>query len=141
MMIAFPPCTYLANSGVRWLYGGKGTVRDEERWKQMEVAAYFFKTLLECDIPKVAIENPVMHRYANEIIGHKYTQLIQPWQFGHGETKATGLWLKNLPPLVPTNIVDGRKPRVHFESPSPDRWRNRSRTYEGIAQAMAEQWS
>lgn len=139
-MVAHPPCTYLANSGVRWLYGGKGNVVDEARWKQMEAAAIFFKHLLESDISKVAIENPIMHRYATEIIGRKHDQIIQPWQFGHGETKATALWLKNLPPLVPTDIVEERKPRVHWESPSPNRWRNRSRTYEGIAKAMAEQW-
>lgn len=140
LMIAHPPCTYLTNSGVRWLYGGKGTVRDEDRWAKMEEAAYFFKALLDAPIPHIAVENPVMHGYATEIIGSKATQIIQPWQFGHGEIKGTGLWLKNLPPLVPTNIVDGRKPRVHYASPGPNRWKERSRTYTGIAEAMAEQW-
>ena len=140
LMIAHPPCTYLTNSGVRWLYGGKGTVPDEERWYHMEQAASFFYRLLNANIPKIAVENPVMHKYAIEIIGRKQDQIIQPWQFGHGETKGTGLWLKNLPKLVPTNIVDGRKPRVHSASPGPNRWKERSITYTGIAEAMAEQW-
>lgn len=140
LMIAHPPCTYLTNSGVRWLYGGKGTVPDEERWYHMEQAAIFFYRLLNANIPKIAVENPVMHRYAVEIIGRKQDQIIQPWQFGHGETKGTGLWLENLPKLVPTNIVEGRKPRVHYASPGPSRWKERSITYQGIADAMAEQW-
>jgi len=141
LMIAFPPCTYLANSGVRWLYGGKGTDIDGERWEKMEQGAEFFNMLLNgYDIPRVAIENPIMHKYARQRIDGAPTQIIQPWQFGHGETKATQLWLKNLPPLVPTNIVDGRNPRVHFASPSPNRWAERSRTLTGIAEAMAKQW-
>jgi len=132
-----PPCTYLANSGVRWLYGGKGNVRDEVRWKQMREAAQFFLDLMDCPITRIAIENPIQHRHADL---PPYDQVIQPWQFGHGETKATCLWLKNLSPLVPTKIVDGRKPRVHFASPSPDRWKERSITLSGIAEAMAMQW-
>jgi hypothetical protein len=137
LMIAHPPCTYLANSGVRWLYGGKGTVRDPERWSRMEDAAAFFEALLEAPIPRVAVENPIMHRHAGL---PKPSQIVQPWQFGHPETKATGLWLRNLPPLTPTNIVPGREPRVHHASPGPDRWKERSRTLPGIAAAMAEQW-
>jgi hypothetical protein len=86
------------------------------------------------------VENPIMHRHARELVGRGPDQIIQPWQFGHGETKATGLWLKNLPKLVPTNIVDGRKPRVHHASPGPNRWKERSITYTGIAAAMADQW-
>jgi hypothetical protein len=140
LMVAHPPCTYLANSGVRWLYGGKGKVPDAERWHHMEIAARFFSNLLHANIPHIAVENPIMHRYATEIIGSKATQIIQPWQFGHGEVKGTGLWLKNLPLLQPTNVVNGRTPRVHFASPSPDRWKERSRTYKGIAEAMASQW-
>lgn len=140
LMVAFPPCTYLANSGVRWLYGGKGTVRDMDRWEKMTDAAIFFKKLLQAPIPRIAVENPIMHKYAAEIVGQKYSQIIQPYEFGHGETKKTALWLKNLPKLQPTDIVDEKKPRVHFESPSPDRWKNRSRTYQGIADAMADQW-
>src|SRR5690606_27990685 len=103
--IFHPECTYLAKSGVRWLSGGTGDVRDEKRWKLMRQAAQFFKTLLNCKIPRVCVENPIMHRYAKELIGAGHTQIIQPWQFGHGETKATCLWLRNLPALQPTNIV------------------------------------
>jgi len=139
--IFHPPCTRLANSGVRWLYGGKGTVRDLTMWKAMEEGATFFKTLHDAPIEKIAIENPIIHRFAREIIGRGHDQIIQPWQFGHGETKATCLWLKNLPNLVPTNIVDGRRPRVHFASPGPDRWKERSLTLPGIATAMATQWA
>lgn len=138
LLIAHPPCTFLANSGVRWLY--KDGERVEDRWWAMEEAARFFRDLLELPIPRIAVENPIMHRYGKEIIGSGPTQIIQPWQFGHGETKATGLWLKNLPPLEPTDIVDGRQPRVHHASPGPDRWKERSRTLPGIAAAMAEQW-
>lgn len=140
LMIAHPPCTYLANSGVRWLYGGRGTDIDPIRWAQMEEAARFFKRLLETGIPRIAVENPIMHGYAKEIIGQHPAQIIQPWQFGHGETKATCLWLNNLPSLRPTRIVEGRLARVHREGRSPDRWKNRSRTFEGIADAMADQW-
>lgn len=96
--------------------------------------------LLHADIPHVAVENPIMHGHARDIVGRGPDQLIQPWQFGHGETKATGLWLRNLPPLAPTNIVPEREPRVHYASPGPDRWKERSRTLPGIAAAMAAQW-
>lgn len=137
LLIAHPPCTFLANSGVRWLYGGKGTTPDEARWAQMLDAAAFFRLLLDAPFPRIAVENPIMHRHAEL---PKPTQIIQPWQFGHGETKATGLWLKNLPPLTPTNIVPERVQRVHLMPPGPDRWRERSRTFEGIAAAMAAQW-
>jgi len=138
--IFHPPCTFLSNSGVRWLYGGKGCNPDKIRWAHMREAATFFRALLNFPIPKIAIENPIQHRYAREIIGQSHSQIIQPWQFGHGETKATCLWLKGLPLLEPTNIVSGRMPRVHHASPGPDRWKERSRTYPGIAAAMAEQW-
>lgn len=134
LMIAHPPCTYLANSGVRWL------AKDEDRFASMQKAAAFFHELLNTNIPRICVENPIIHKYAAEIIGCRQTQTIQPWQFGHGETKATCLWLKNLPNLVPTKIVDGRTPRVHHSSPGPDRWKERSRTLLGIADAMAEQW-
>ncbi len=140
LMVAFSPCTFLTNSGVRWLYGGKGTTRDAVRWAKMEEAARFFKALHEAPIPKSSLENPIMHRYAREIIGVNYSQIIQPYQFGHGETKATCLWLKNLPLLTPTQIVDGRTARVHRESPGVNRWKNRSRTLTGIGAAMAQQW-
>lgn len=142
MMIAHPPCTYLANSGAKHLYRGmkKENGIDQGRWQNMQNAATFFTDLFECNIPRIAVENPIMHGHAKELIGIGQTQVIQPWQHGHGETKATCLWLKNLPKLVPTDIVDGRQPRVHFASPGPDRWKERSRTLPGIAQAMAAQW-
>lgn len=139
LMIFHWPCTRLTNSGVRWLYGGSGNVRDKRRWQLMEQDARSFRKLLDSGIPHIAGENPIPHRYARELMGD-YSQVIQPWMFGHGETKATCLWLRNLPPLRPTNIVNGRRPRVHHEPPSPDRWKNRSRTLSGVADAMAEQW-
>lgn len=140
LLIFHYPCTYLANSGVRWLFGGKGNRRDQKRWELMEQAARSFRYLLEMPIKRIAGENPIQHKYAQGIINKKPDQIIQPWQFGHGETKATCLWLKNLPLLQPTNIVEGRRPRVHYASPGPERWKNRSRTLPGIAKAMAEQW-
>lgn len=134
LMLIFDPCTYQCNSGVRWLY------EIPDRWGLLERSCEFTRKLLEAEIPKIGRENPIPHKYAIELIGRKYDQIIQPWQFGHGETKATCLWLKNLPLLILTNIVEGRSARVHHEPPSRDRWKNRSRTYQGIADAMAEQW-
>ena len=128
LMIAHPPCTHLAVSGARWF-------KDKQR-EQAE-ALDFVRTLLAAPIDSIALENPV------SIISsriRKPEQIIQPWQFGHGETKATCLWLKNLPPLVPTNIVAGREARVHKMPPSATRWKERSRTFAGIAEAMATQW-
>jgi len=141
LVIAHPPCTYLANSGAKHLYLGmkKENGINPERWENMEYAAMFFKTFLALPCP-VAIENPIMHGHGKALIGMEQSQVIQPWMFGHGETKATCLWLKDLPPLVPTDIVDGREARVHRMAPSPDRWKERSRTLPGIATAMAEQW-
>lgn len=133
LMIAFPPCTRLCNSGVRWL-------NERNLWDEMREAAEFFKLLLDAPVKHKALENPIMHRYALEIIGRKYDQIIQPWQFGHPETKQTCLWLDGLPKLKPTKIVEGREQRVHKETPSPTRWMERSRTLPGIAMAMAEQW-
>jgi hypothetical protein len=107
----------------------------------MESAArFFFDCLHNTNALRVCVENPIMHSHAKKLIGTDCTQIIQPWQFGHGETKATCLWLKNLPKLVPTNIVEGREAKVHRMPPGPDRWKERSRTYKGIAEAMAEQW-
>lgn len=128
LMIAHPPCTHLAVSGARWF---------KDKVEEQKEALDFVRALLNVDIPKICLENPI------SIISSKIRrpdQIIQPWQFGHGETKATCLWLKNLPKLVPTNIVDGREPRIHMLPPSEDRWKLRSITYEGIANAMAEQW-
>lgn len=140
LLIAHPPCTYLCNSGVRWLYGGKGSTRDTARWAAMEAGAVFFRLLWTVPIARVCVENPIMHRYAAGIIGQRQNQVLQPWQFGHGEVKATGLWLRGLPLLTPTNVVVGRTPRVHHASPGPNRWKERSTTYAGIAAAMASQW-
>ena len=128
LMIAHPPCTHLAVSGARWF--------KNKRDEQAE-ALKFVRALMCLPIKRICIENPVS--IISTHIG-KPTQIIQPWQFGHGETKATCLWLKNLPKLVPTNIVDGRAAKVHRMPPSADRWKERSRTYQGIADAMAEQW-
>lgn len=133
LLIAHPPCTRLTNSGVRWL--------DERNlWAEMYEAADFFRRILDLPVPRIAVENPIPHRYALERIGRKYDQIIQPWQFGHGETKATCLWLKGLPKLQPTNVVSGREQRIHKLPPSADRWKLRSMTYQGIADAMADQW-
>lgn len=138
LMIAHPPCTYLCNSGVRWLYNKKDGFNDKRHLEMVKACELFIK-LLDAPIPKICIENPIPHKYAKALIG-PYTQLIQPWQFGHGETKSTCLWLKNLPNLIPTDIVDGREAKVHKMGPSPDRWKERSRTYVGIAKAFASQW-
>ena len=133
MMIAHPPCTRLCNSGVCWLH-------KRNLWKEMEEGAKFFKALLDSNIPKIAVENPIMHKYAVEIIGRRQDQIVQPWMFGHGETKATCLWLKGLPKLKPTKIVEGREQRLHKLPPSKDRAMLRSKTFPGIAKAIAEQW-
>ena len=128
LMIAHPPCTHLAVSGARWF---------KEKAKEQAEALEFVRLLLNAPIPRIALENPI------SIISsriRKPDQIIQPWQFGHGEVKATCLWLKNLPKLTPTNVVEGRHPACWLASPGPDRWKLRSRTYEGIALAMAAQW-
>ena len=135
MMIAHPPCTYLTNAGVRWLHTQAG------RWEKMERDAKLYADVCNADIPRKAIENPVQHCYARAAHGcPPADQFVQPWQHGHGETKATGLTLYNLPKLVPTNIVEGREARVHNESPGEWRWLKRSLTCPGIADAMANQW-
>lgn len=128
LMIAHPPCTHLAVSGSRWF---------KYKHREQQEALEFVRTLMAAPIEKIAIENPI------SIISSKIRkpdQIIHPWQFGHGETKATCLWLKGLPKLTPTSIVEGREPRIHRMAPSPDRWKERSKTYSGIAQAMADQW-
>jgi hypothetical protein len=103
-------------------------------------AAMFFRRMLEANARAVCVENPIPHCYAMEIIQRPYSQIVQPWQFGHGETKATCLWLSNLPLLQPTNIVPGREGRVHMLPPGPNRKKLRAVTYDGIALAMSEQW-
>lgn len=139
LLIAHPPCTFLTNAANRWLYD-KERQPVPERWYQMRRAAEFFKSFLDAPVEKIAVENPIMVGHAVDLIGRNADQTVQPWQHGHGETKAIRLWLKNLPTLEPTEIVDGREPRVHHASPGPDRWKERSRFYTGIARAMAEQW-
>lgn len=143
LMIAHPPCTYLTNSGVSWLH------KDKSRWKDLDDGAAFFKRLLNAPIPRKCLENPIMYKYAKERIdGVKQSQVIQPWMFGHMEQKATCLWLTNLPLLKPTNNVKDEmmklpkrvRERLHYCSPGPDRWKERSRTFQGIADAMADQW-
>jgi hypothetical protein len=106
----------------------------------MTDGAKFFRKMLDLPCPKVCVENPIMHKYAVEIVGRRQDQVVQPWMFGHGETKATCLWLKGLDLLVPTDVVEGREQRIHRLPPSKDRWKLRSTTYQGIAEAMAEQW-
>jgi hypothetical protein len=128
LMICHPPCTHLAVSGARWF---------KEKQAEQAEALEFVRDLLAAPFDRIALENPI------SIISsriRKPDQIIQPWQFGHGEVKATCLWLKNLPKLVPTNIVEGRHARVHLMPPGPDRWKERSRTMTGIAEAMADQW-
>ena len=128
LMIAFPPCTHLASSGARW-FKDKKDLQDQ--------ALKFVSAMMSCACPRIAIENPV-GVISTRI--RKPDQIIQPWQFGHGEVKTTCLWLKGLPKLVPTNVVEGREQRCWKMPPSPDRARERSRTYFGIAEAMADQW-
>jgi len=139
MIIAHPPCTYLANSGSRWLYEKPG------RWEKMRNGAEFFRIFLD-SAPKVAIENPVMHKHGQSIIGRGPDQRIQPWQFGHLESKGVCLWLQDLPQLVPTNNVYEQmmklpakdRNRVHYMGSG--KGKERSRFFKGIAEAMAEQW-
>lgn len=142
LMIAHPPCTYLSNAGVRWLHS------QPERWKLMADGAAFFRQLLEAPIPRIAVENPIMHGYARELVGRRADQCVQPYQFGHLEQKGTCLWLKNLPQLIPTSdlkaetmaLPEGQRQKMFYKSPGPNRWKERSITYQGIADAMADQW-
>lgn len=167
LMVAHPPCTFLSNSGAKHLYmdwtaeqkasylrvtgkplAGRTPIPDAERWANMQEAADFFNLLWNADVPRIAVENPVMHGHGIERVGGRASQFVQPWMFGHLETKRTGFRLKNLPPLTPTNDVyetfkhmpKSETHKVHMMSPGPDRWKDRSRTFPGIAQAMADQW-
>lgn len=143
MIIAHPPCTYLCNSGVSWLH------RDNSRWGKLKDAADFFNMFLNIPVMKLCVENPIMHKYAKELIGgRRQSQIVQPWMFGHPEQKATCLWLRGLPLLQPTNDVrdemesmtPAERQKLHWLPPSKDRWKLRSKTFQGIADAMAEQW-
>jgi hypothetical protein len=147
LMIAHPTCTYLTNSGVCWLYKKDGS-KNTERWKQLKEGAEFFKTLLTANIPLIAVENPIPHKYAVQLIGQKYNQLIQPYQFGHPESKATCFWLKGLPKLQETDnlkhiwkeLPKNQAQKIHYLPPGPERAKLRSKTFTGIAKAMAQQW-
>jgi len=143
LAILHPPCTYMCNSGVRWLS------TDPERWKMLVEACEFFNACLDAPIPRLSVENPIMHKHARRLVRRDYDQIIQPWQYGDGECKATCLWLKGLPRLRPTSVdaplfgaapCMGRGQSVHLCPPGPDRARIRSTTFPGIARAMAEQW-
>lgn len=142
LIVCHPPCTRLCNSGVRWLHQPPPGKTSVQIWAELEQAAALFSDFWNAPIERIAIENPVMHKHAKaRIVNYApFAQSIQPWQFGHPETKRTCLWLKNLPPLVPTNVVDGREQRVFRMPPSPDRWKERSRFFDGVAAAMAQQW-
>ena len=136
LMIAHPPCTYLTVSGNKWMnpeYADKFPTRRQDR----EDALAFVRLLMNAPIPRKAIENPISV-ISSRI--RKPDQVVQPWMFGHGEVKATCFWLDCLPPLEPTNVVDGRNDRLHRLPPGPDRWKERSKTFAGIAAAMADQW-
>lgn len=130
LMIAHPPCQHLSVSGARYH-------ADKRMDGRQQAAASFFMKLAKADIPRIAIENPVCIMSS---LWRKPDCIVHPWQHGHGETKATCLWLKNLPPLIPTNIVEGREQRIWKMPPSADRWKERSKTFAGIAEAMAQQW-
>jgi hypothetical protein len=142
LIVAHPPCTRLCNSGVRWLHKPPFGRSKEEMWAELNEGASLFSDLWNAPVERIAIENPVMHKHAKARIANyqEFAQSVQPWQFGHGEVKRTCFWLKNLPHLVPTEIVEGRTARVHRMPPSADRWKERSRTFPGIAAAMADQW-
>jgi hypothetical protein len=133
-LVAHPPCTRLCNSGVRWL-------AERDLWSEMHAACALFLAFLNAPIPRVAVENPVMHGHARAIIGRGPDFTVQPWQFGDGFVKRTCFWTRGLLPLRPTHVVDGRVAAVHRAPPGPDRARFRSETYPGIAAAIAEQWA
>ncbi len=135
LVIAHPPCTRLCNSGVRWL-------AERDLWQDMREGAAFFLECLNANAPRVAVENPVMHKYAREIVGRGPDFTVQPWQFGDPAKKRTCFWTRGLPPLTPTSDMSADMARAdcHLASPGPDRWRERSRTYPGIAKALASQW-
>tara|TARA_X000001382_G_scaffold85525_1_gene60599 strand:- start:200 stop:850 length:651 start_codon:yes stop_codon:yes gene_type:complete len=150
LMVAHPPCTRLCNSGVRWLSKPPPNKTLKQMWDELEKGAKLFSELLNADVPRVAVENPVMHKHAKQRIENyqPFSQSIQPWQFATDDDssdnvkKRTCLWLKNLPKLIPTGNVNGSTARdeCHKVPPSKDRWKIRSKFYHGIARAMAIQW-
>ncbi|AZO67672.1 hypothetical protein [Mesorhizobium sp. M6A.T.Cr.TU.016.01.1.1] len=146
LMVAHPPCTRLCNSGVRWLTKAPPGKTVPQMWAELDEGAALFSAFWNARIDRICIENPVMHKHAKERITNyePFAQSVQPWQFGHGEVKRTCFWLKNLPPLTPTSIVEDREARVHrstgWGKHAANRWRERARFYPGIAAAMADQW-
>lgn len=142
LMVAHPPCTRLCNSGVRWLSKPPNGKTLDQMWHELRTGADLFSAFWNAPIDRICVENPVMHKHAKRLIRNyeEFAQSIQPWQFGHGETKRTCLWLRNLPLLEPTDIVAGREQRVFKASPGPDRWKERSKFFSGVAEAMAVQW-
>ena len=142
LMVAHPPCTYLSNSGVRWLY------ENEDRWQDMIEGAVFFRKILNANIPHIAVENPVMHKWAKKVIGEDYTQSVQPYEFGHPKSKRTCFWLKNLPKLEPTNVLERESGTWDNQTPSgqnklgpgEDTAKKRSKFWPNMAEAMAKQW-
>lgn len=152
LMVAHPPCTYLCRAGARWLHDQRPStpscLRGADRWQALEDASQFMRELLSAPIPRIAVENPRPYGPAGQRIGSLPDQYVQPYEFGHLERKQTGLWLRNLPPLVATSDLKAETlalpksvtDKVHRAPPSPDRWKLRSITYRGIAEAMAEQW-
>ena len=142
MLIAHPPCTRLCNSGVRWLHNPPPGKSAHQMQVELREGAALFSDMWNAPIARIAVENPVMHKHAKALIQNYEppAQSVQPWQFGHGEVKRTCLWLRDLPPLVPTYVVEGREARVHKMPPGPDRGKERSRFFTGIAAAMADQW-
>lgn len=143
LMVAHPPCTRLCNSGVRWLTTPPPGKTAAQMQAELREGAALFSDFWNAPIDRIAVENPVMHRHAKALIRNyaEPAQSVQPWQFGHGETKRTCLWLKGLPALTPTDVVEGRHARVHLMPPGPNRWKERSRFFTGIANAMAVQWA
>lgn len=146
LMVAHPPCTRLCNSGVRWLSVPPPGRTSDDMQRELRDGAALFSAFWNAPIERICVENPVMHGHAKALIENYQdpAQSIQPWQFGHGETKRTCLWLKNLKPLIPTNIVEGREARVHrstgWGKHALNRWRERAKFFPGIADAMADQW-
>ena len=143
LAVFHPPCTRLCNSGVRWLSKPPPGKTLDQMQADLREGAALFSAFWNAPIERVAVENPIMHKHAKALIKNyaEPAQTIQPWMFGHGETKGTCLWLRGLPKLTPTQIVEGRTARVHRMPPGPDRWKERSRTFSGVAEAMADQWT
>ncbi|KQT50347.1 hypothetical protein ASG47_19645 [Devosia sp. Leaf420] len=143
LMVAHPPCTRLCNSGVRWLTKPPNGKTLDQMWSELDEGAALFSDFWNAPIDRICIENPVMHKHAKARIKNyqEFAQSVQPWQFGHPETKRTCFWLKGLPPLMATDVVEGRTARVHRMPPGPQRWDERSRFFPGIAKAMADQWT